>query len=83
MAGKDANSSLTITKSRKKNLWLPFTVEEHQVTPGEVRGRLLYRNYASISKKTKKCKPDTIANIFPNSQNVSELQPQSTRKSQE
>ena len=34
MAGKDTNSSLTITKSRKKNLWLPFTVEEHQVTPG-------------------------------------------------
>ena len=34
MAGKVANSSLTITKSRKKNLWLPFTVEEHQVTPG-------------------------------------------------
>ena len=64
-------------------MWLPFTVEEHQVTPGLVRGRLLYRNYASISKKIKKCKPDTIANIFPNSKNVSELQSQSAWKSQE
>ena len=30
----------------------------------------------------KKCKPDTIVNIFPNGSHVFELQPQSDRKKQ-